>query len=59
MDLTEIGWHVMGWIDLAHDGDQWRVLLNTVMSLGVPLSAGNFLSRCTIGSFSRRAQVLK
>jgi hypothetical protein len=26
MDLTEIGWHDMNWIDLAQDRDQWRAL---------------------------------
>jgi hypothetical protein len=24
MDLREIGWSVMGWIDLAQDRDQWE-----------------------------------
>jgi hypothetical protein len=36
MDLREIGWGVMDWIDLAQDGGQWRVLVNTVMNLRVP-----------------------
>jgi hypothetical protein len=36
MDLREIGWDVMNWIDLAHDMDQWRALENTVMNLRVP-----------------------
>jgi hypothetical protein len=31
MDLTEIGWGGMGWIDLAEDGGQWRAVLNMVM----------------------------
>jgi hypothetical protein len=57
MDLREIGWDGMDWIDLAHDRDQWRALVNTVMNLRVPENAGNFLSGCTIGSFSRRAQL--
>jgi hypothetical protein len=35
MDLREIGWYGMEWIDLARDGDQWRVLVNTVMNLRV------------------------
>jgi hypothetical protein len=35
MDLREIGWGSMDWIDLAQDRDQWRVLLNTVLSLRV------------------------
>jgi hypothetical protein len=36
IDLTEIGWDGMDWIDLAQDTDQWRALVNTVMSLGLP-----------------------
>jgi hypothetical protein len=27
MDLREIGWDGMGWIDLAHDRDQWSALV--------------------------------
>jgi hypothetical protein len=36
MDLREIGWDVMDWIDLAQDRDRWRSLVNTVMNLRVP-----------------------
>jgi hypothetical protein len=36
MDLTEIGWNGMDWIDLVQDRDQWRALVNTVMNLRVP-----------------------
>jgi hypothetical protein len=36
MDLREIGWGDMDWIDLAQDRDQWRTLVNTVMNLRVP-----------------------
>jgi hypothetical protein len=36
MDLTEIGWDVMDWIDLAQDKERWRALVNTVMNLWVP-----------------------
>jgi hypothetical protein len=35
MDLREIGWGGMAWIDLAQDRNQWRVLVNTVMNLWV------------------------
>jgi hypothetical protein len=31
IDLGEIGWGGMDWIDLAQDRDQWRALVNTVM----------------------------
>jgi hypothetical protein len=36
MDLREIGWDDMDWIDLVQDRDQWRALVNTVMNLRVP-----------------------
>jgi hypothetical protein len=36
MDLIEIGWDGMDWIDLAQYRDQWRVLVNTAMNLWVP-----------------------
>jgi hypothetical protein len=35
MDLREIGWDGMDWIDLAQDRDRWRALVNTVMNLRV------------------------
>jgi hypothetical protein len=36
MDLREIGWSGMDWIDLAQDRDQWRALMNMEMNLRVP-----------------------
>jgi hypothetical protein len=36
IDLGEVGWDGMNWINLAQDRDQWRALLNTVMNLRVP-----------------------
>jgi hypothetical protein len=36
MDLSEIGWDGMDWIDLAQNWDQWRAFVNTVMNLRVP-----------------------
>jgi hypothetical protein len=35
MDLREIGWDGMDWIDLVEDKDQWRALVNMVMNLQV------------------------
>jgi hypothetical protein len=36
MDLREIGWGGLDWIDLAEERDRWRALVNTVMNLRVP-----------------------
>jgi hypothetical protein len=36
MDLREIGWGGMDWIDLAQSRDQWKALVNTLMNLRVP-----------------------
>jgi hypothetical protein len=36
MDLREIGWGAMDWIDVAEDRDQWRALVNMAMSPRVP-----------------------
>jgi hypothetical protein len=59
INLREIEWDGMDCIDLAQDSDQWRALVNTVMNLRVPQNADKFLSGCTIGSFSGRAQLRK
>jgi hypothetical protein len=55
MDLREIGWDGVDWIELAQERDQWSSLVNTVF-LKI---AGNFVNGCTIGSFSGRAQFRK
>jgi hypothetical protein len=36
MNLREIGWVGMRWIDMAQDRNQWRALVNTVMTFGFP-----------------------
>jgi hypothetical protein len=36
MDFRETGWDWMDWIHLAQDKNQWKSLVNTVMSLRVP-----------------------
>jgi hypothetical protein len=36
MDLGEIGWDSVDWIDLAQDRDQWRALVKAVMNFRVP-----------------------
>jgi hypothetical protein len=36
MDLQEVGFGVMDWIDLAVDTDSLRTLVNAVMNIRVP-----------------------
>jgi hypothetical protein len=35
IDLREIEWDGIDWIDLAQNREQWRALVNTVMNLRV------------------------
>jgi hypothetical protein len=36
IDLREIVWDDMDWIDMAQDRDQWMALVNTVMNFRIP-----------------------
>jgi hypothetical protein len=44
MDFTDVGWWIMGWINLAQDMDRWWTLVNVVMNFQVPQNARNSLS---------------
>jgi hypothetical protein len=57
MDLREIGWDGVDWIDMTQDRDQWRAPVNMVLNVRVPQNAGKFFSGCTTGAISRRAQL--
>jgi hypothetical protein len=54
MDLREIEWDGMNWVDLAQYRNQWRALVNT---FGFQKIAGKFLNSCVTDGFSRRAQL--
>jgi hypothetical protein len=53
MDLGEIRWGGMKWIDLSQGREQWRAHVNTAMNLRV----GKFLSSGIRDGFSSRAQL--
>jgi hypothetical protein len=36
MNIQEVQWSSMDWIDLAQDRDRWQAVVNAVMNLRVP-----------------------
>jgi hypothetical protein len=40
LDLREVEWGGMDWIDLAEVRGHWRALVNTVMNIWVPYNFG-------------------
>jgi hypothetical protein len=36
IDLGEVGWGDVDWIDLAQDRNRWRALVNSALNLRVP-----------------------
>jgi hypothetical protein len=36
MDIKEVGFGTVDWIELAQDRERWRALANAVMNLRVP-----------------------
>ena len=39
MDLQDMGWESLDWIDKTHDSDTWKAVVNAVMNRRVPLNA--------------------
>ena len=44
INLHEVRWRGMDWIDLAQCGDRWRALMYAVMNFQIEYSAGNLLT---------------
>jgi hypothetical protein len=44
IDLGEVGWGDVNWIDLAQERNRWRALVNSVLNLWVPYNAGKLSS---------------
>jgi hypothetical protein len=36
MNLVEVGWGDVNWIDLAQDRDMWRAIVNLVLNFRIP-----------------------
>jgi hypothetical protein len=56
MDLGEIIWSGMRWIVVAEDRDKVEGSCEHGNELSGSINAGSFLSSCTTGGLSRRAQ---
>jgi hypothetical protein len=44
IDLKEMGWLNMRWINLAQDMDKWLAVVKAVMNRHAPQNVGNFLT---------------
>jgi hypothetical protein len=44
VDLPEVGFGVMDWIDLAQDRYSWPAVVDAIKNLRFPLNAENFLT---------------
>jgi hypothetical protein len=52
-----VGWGDVDWIGLVQDRDRWRALVNSVLNLRVPYTAGKLSSAQTSRDLSSSAQL--
>jgi hypothetical protein len=57
MDLVEVGWGDVDWTGLAQDRDRWRALVNSVLNLRIPETAGKLSSVQTTRDLSSSARL--
>jgi hypothetical protein len=57
MDLVEVGWGYVDWIGLAPDKDRWRAVVNSVLNLRAPYTAGKLSSVVTTWDLSSSDQL--
>jgi hypothetical protein len=57
MDLVEVGWADVDCIGLAQDRERWRALVNSVLDLRVPYTAGKLSSVQRTRDLSSSAQL--
>jgi hypothetical protein len=57
VDVGEVGWGNVDWIDLAQDRNRWRALVNSVLNLRVPKNAGKLSSGLTTDGLLSSAQL--
>jgi hypothetical protein len=50
IDLQEVGYECMDWLDVAQNRGRWRVLVKAIMNLRVPQNARNFLTENRVAS---------
>jgi hypothetical protein len=53
VNIKEVRWEAMNWINLAWDREAWRNFVKTRMSLRFPRNLGNFLTRTGTNRSSR------
>jgi hypothetical protein len=56
IDLGEVGWSNVDWIDLAQDRNRWRALVNSVLNLRLPsewMNGSGTVARDSSAGYSR------